>query len=87
MADMEKEKQERCTPLCAVDCEENLLIADFSNNRLQLMYKRGGFRVLAGVGVEKPRDVVTVDGDWFVLYGESYSVRYIQRYKIKPCCL
>ena len=47
---------------CVVDSDETVLIADRNNHRLQLMDRKGGFRVVKGVGVEYPRMLLLLAG-------------------------
>ena len=67
--------------LCGVDSADSLLIADFDNKRLQLMDKRGEFRVVEGMGDKHVSDAVIVDGDMFVL--SRFFVYLVQPNHIK----
>ena len=67
--------------LCAVGCDESLLIADCDNKRLQLMNKKGKFSVVKGVDVKWNWDVVIVGSNLFLLCG-YFSDSKIHRYEL-----
>ena len=76
-----KPEQMACPYLCVADSVKSLLIADYYNQRLQVMDKEGRFSVLEGVNVERPLDVAIIGNDLFVLYGLK-SGTSVQRYNI-----
>ena len=64
--------------ICDVDIEGSVLIADFDNNRLQVMSEQGEFRVLdLQPQVSQPESAVIFSGD---LYVTSYKECTVYKY-------